>query len=79
MSLQGVEQLAFDFLPHLPVIVQQHEGQLSCDGGLLPLRQFDQRWNYTQRFAQCLFDPAPQRQQSLLSMLRQRIFGILAG
>jgi len=79
MSSQTVEQLNFDFLPHLPVIVQRHEGQLSSDAGLLPLRQFDQRWNYTQRLEQCLLDPNPQRQHSLLSMLRQRLFGILAG
>ncbi len=79
MSSQTVEQLNFDFLPHLPVIVQPHEGQLSSDAGLLPLRQFDQRWNYTRRIAQCLVDPKPQRQHSLLSMLRQRLFGILAG
>ena len=43
MSSQTALQLTFDFLPHLPVIVQQHQGQLSSDAGLLPLRQFDQR------------------------------------
>jgi len=79
MSSQGVEQLAFDFLPQLPVIVQRHEGQLSSDAGLLPLRQFDERWNYTARLAGCLVDPTPLRQHSLLSMTRQRLFGILAG
>jgi hypothetical protein len=87
MSLQSVEQLSFNFLPHLPIIVQRHQGQLSSDAGLLPLRQFDQQWNYTERFAQCLVDslrqaqgrPKPQRQHSLLVMLRQRLFGILAG
>lgn len=77
MSSQTVPQLAFDFLPPLPVVVQQSPGQLSSDAGLLPLRQFDQRWNYTQRIAACLVDPKPQRQHSLLSMLRQRLFGIL--
>jgi hypothetical protein len=79
MPLQSVEQLSFDFLPHLPVVVQRHEGQLSSDAGLLPLRQFDQRWDYTRRIARCLVDPKPSRQHSLLSMLRQRVFGILAG
>ncbi|MGB8985655.1 MAG: IS1380 family transposase [Candidatus Sulfotelmatobacter sp.] len=79
MSSQDARQLSFDFLPHLPVLVQPSEGQLSSDAGLLPLRQFDQRWNYTARMARCLFDPKPSREQSLLSMLRQRLFGILAG
>jgi Transposase DDE domain group 1 len=79
MSSQGVDQLAFDFLPQLPVIVQPSCGQISSDAGLLPLRQFDQRWDYTERMALCLHDPKPSRQHTLLSMLRQRIFGILAG
>ena len=76
---QASEQLAFDFLPHRPLVVQRHEGQLSSDAGLLPLRQFDQRWRYTQRLVRCLHDPHPSRRHSLLSMLRQRIYGILAG
>ena len=79
MSSQTVEQLKFGFLPHLPVVVQQSQGQLSSDAGLLPLREFDQRWNYTARMAECLHDPKPQRDHSLLSMTRQRLFGILAG
>lgn len=79
MSSQTVLQLTFDFLPHLPVVVQQHEGQLSSDAGLLPLREFDQRWNYSQRFAACLVDPKPSREHSLLQMVRQRLFGVLAG
>ena len=78
-SAQSVPQLAFDFLPDLPVVVQQSEGQLSSDAGLLPLRQFDQRWDFTGRFVACLADPRPDPEHSLLSMVRQRIFGILAG
>src|SRR5204862_3850712 len=65
--------------PQLEVVVQPHEGQVSSDAGLLPLRQLDQRWNYTVRMVQCLYDPNPSREQSLLSMLRQRVYGILAG
>lgn len=79
MSSQSALQLTFDFLPQMPVVVQRHEGQLSSDAGLLPLRQFDQRWNYTERLAACLVDPKPSCQHSLLEMLRQRLFGILAG
>jgi hypothetical protein len=80
MSLQGVEQLAFDFLPDLPVVVQRAAGELSSDAGLLPIRQFDQRWNFTARMAGCLDDPrAGQEGHTALSMLRQRVYGILAG
>jgi hypothetical protein len=73
------QPILFDFFPQTPVVVQQYQGQLSSDAGLLPLRQFDQRWDYTARMAQCLDDPNPTRDHSLLSMLRQRMFGILAG
>ena len=74
------EQLSLDFLPDLPVVVQQHRGQLSSDAGLLPIRQFDQRWGYTDRLAACLGDDSgSSRVHSRLSMLRQRVFGILAG
>jgi hypothetical protein len=79
MVAQTAEPILFDFLPDLPVVVQQHQGQISSDAGLLPLRQFDQRWNYTARMAQCLEDPNPGRGHSLLSMLRQRLYGVLAG
>ncbi len=73
----GLIQL--DFFPQIPVVVQPTGGQLTSDAGLLAIRQFDQRWNYTQRMAACLADPNPQRGQSLISMLRQRVFGVLAG
>jgi len=73
------EQLAFDFYPGLPVVVQPSQGQLSSDAGLLPVRQFDRRWRYTDRMARCLEEPGDARGQSRLSMLRQRVFGILAG
>lgn len=80
MSQQDAQQCDFDFVPHRPVVVQRHAGQLSSDAGLLPLRQFDARWNYTQRMAGCLHDPKKgAREHSLESMLRQRLFGILAG
>ena len=89
MSSQDAKQIEFDFLSDLPVIVQQHEGQLTSDAGLLPLAQFDRRLNYTARMAACLEalpceDPAqphrkPQTQHQRIEMLRQRLFGILAG
>lgn len=79
MVAQGAEQIQFDFFPQVRVVVQPHHGQITSDAGLLPLRQFDQRWNFTSRMVQCFVDPNPARPQSLLSMLRQRLFGILAG
>ena len=77
MVAQAADPILFDFLPHREIVVQQHEGQMSSDAGLLPLRQFDERWRYTQRMAECLHDPNPSRGQSLISMLCQRVYGIL--
>jgi hypothetical protein len=79
MSSQGVLQLSFDFLPDLPVVVQPSAGRLSSDAGLLPIRQFDQRWDFTGRMAGCLADSRSDPRHTLLSMLRQRIYGIIAG
>lgn len=89
MSSQDAPQLQFDFLPALPIVVQRHEGQLTSDAGLLPIAQFDRRWNYTARMADCLEDPSPddprqahrkpQARHQRRQMLRQRLFGILAG
>lgn len=62
MVAQGVEcvagQLAFEFVPQMPVVVQRHEGQVTGDAGLLLVRQFDQRWRYAERMAACLGDDA---------------------
>lgn len=75
----GKEQLTFGFYPQLPMVVQPAEGDLSSDAGLLPIREFDGRWDFTRRMARCLEEPGQERPQSLLSMLRQRVYGILAG
>lgn len=73
-------QLGFDFLPQTDLAVQRHEGQLTSDAGLIPVRQFDQRRRYTERMAECLAgcDGRAACDHSVLQMLRQRLYGILA-
>jgi hypothetical protein len=69
-----------DFLPQKPVVVEVSKARLSSDAGLLPIRQFDEQIRFTERFAaalQDLRDPVF-TQHSLRSMVRQRIYGILA-
>lgn len=74
-AAENLDQLNFDFLPDRPLIVQPHPGQLTSDAGLLAVRQFDERWDFSRRMAGCLIaDNA-----DCLSRLRQRLFGILAG
>ena len=80
MSLQSVEQLSFDFLPSRPIKVEISPAALSSDAGLLPIRQLDERIAFTAQFAKALEDTRHPTltQQSLLGMVRQRIYGILA-
>src|SRR6516164_7521727 len=80
MSLQTVPLLSLDFLSSRPVVLELSTAPLSSDAGLLPIRQFDQQIRLTEQFAAALDDQrdAALARQSLLSMVRQRIYGILA-
>jgi hypothetical protein len=72
--------LSLDFFPSRPVDLEVASAPLSSDAGLLVIRQFDDRIGLTERFAAALDDrrdPTLARQSSL-SMVRQRIYGILA-
>ena len=71
--------MLFDFIPGRDVVVRPSGGQLTCDAGLLAVRQFDERVKWTARFAGCLGDDRQTAVHSTLSMVRQRIYGILAG
>jgi Transposase DDE domain group 1 len=80
MSLQSVPLFSFDFLPSRPVEIEVSSAPLTSDAGLVPVRQFDERIRLTEQVAAALDDrrdPAL-TQQSLLSMVRQRVYGILA-
>jgi Transposase DDE domain group 1 len=80
MSLQSVPLFSFEFLPSRPVEIELSSAPLTSDAGLLPVRQRDENLRLTQQFAAVLDDrrdPTLTR-QSLLSMVRQRIYGILA-
>jgi Transposase DDE domain group 1 len=80
MSLHAVPLLSFDFLPSRPVEIEVSTAPLTSDAGLLPVRQFDERIRLTRQFADALDDRRDPNltRQSLLSMVRQRTYGILA-
>ena len=80
MSLHSVPLLSFDFLPSRPVEIVVSAAPLTSDAGLIPIRQFDEQIRLTEQFAAALDDPRDPTltRQSLLSMVRQRIYGILA-
>jgi len=73
------EQLSFDFIPGRSVVLRPAAGELTSDAGLLAVRQFDERVGWTARFAACLTDDRDDPTHSLLSMIRQRVYGIIAG
>jgi Transposase DDE domain group 1 len=80
MSLQSVPLLSFDFLPARPIAIEVSPAPLTSDAGLVPIRQFDEQIRLTEQVAAALDDrrdPALTR-QSLLSMVRQRVYGIRA-
>ena len=81
MSEQDVAQISLDFFSRLPIVVETRDVSVSSDAGILPIRQFDHQIGYTDRFIACLNDPrAPERiEHSLSEMLRQRLYGVLAG
>jgi Transposase DDE domain group 1 len=80
MSLQSVPLLSFDFFPSRPVRLEISPAPLSSDAGLLPIRQFDEQIRLTEQFAAAIEDTRDPSfiEHSVLTMVRQRIFGILA-
>lgn len=80
MSLRSAPLSWFDFLASRPVEIEVSSALLTSDAGLLPVRQFDQGVRLTEQFAAALVDRRDSAfvQQSLLSMVRQRVYGILA-
>jgi hypothetical protein len=64
-----------------PIIARFDGGALSSDGGLLALREIEERLGIAQRLAACIDDPrTPDRiQHSLADMLRFRLLMIAAG
>jgi hypothetical protein len=79
MSVQTVWSECLGFLPQKPVVVENSAGRLSSDAGLLVVREFDERIGLTRQFAAALIDRRRQPSHSLLAMVRQRVYGILAG
>ena len=79
MILQSALPLVFEFLGSQRVEVEVSEAPLSSDAGLLPIREFDRRLGWTEGFAAQLTDHRQGSDHALVEMVRQRVFGILAG
>ena len=73
-------QLSFHSFTSLPVVVEPSAAQLSSDGGLLPIRELDEKLRLTDQFTAALEDRRIEGyvDHSFLEMTRMRIYGILA-
>jgi hypothetical protein len=79
MSVQSVWPFVYQFLRRTPVQVEAVVEQVTSDAGLLPIREFDERLGWTAGFTAQLRDARVGGVHTLLEMVRQRVFGILAG
>ena len=87
MNIQAVEtvaepqgQLSFDFLAGRELTVKAVDEQLSSDGGLLAIRQFDERFGLTDGFAALIPEWREGTiEHTRLEMVRSRVYGILSG
>lgn len=80
MSLQSVDEFAAQVLLSRPIKIEISASPLTSDAGLLPIAQFDAQIGLTAGFAAALHDSRNPAfiLQPLQSMVRQRIFGIIA-
>jgi hypothetical protein len=79
VTVQTALPLVFEFLGRQRVEVAVSKTPLSSDAGLLPIREFDRRLGWTAGFAAQLTDNRQASDHALVEMVRQRVFGILAG
>jgi len=51
MILHSAFPIVFNFLPQKPIVVEVSNEALSTDGGLIPIRQFDEQIGFTRLIA----------------------------
>ena len=81
MTSRYIPQLSFSFYRHRVIRADFSGGQITSDAGLLPLRAFDQRYGLTRGLAERVCDDRDDSRVSHpgLSLLRQRLYQIIAG
>ena len=74
-------QMVFPFYKHKPLTSNFKGGDISSDGGMLLLRQLDERVKIVERVVSALTDRRDQRYigHDLVTLLRQRVYQIAAG
>jgi hypothetical protein len=79
MSLQGEFTFEYDLLRRTAVEILPVNEQITSDAGLLPIRDLDERLGWTAGFAARMHDSRVAPLHTVVEMVRQRVFGILAG
>ena len=81
MTKCNTEQLGFSFLRKRKLTVDFGGGEITSDSGLLLVRQADQSLGLLEGLADCITDRRDSRytNHDLLTLLRQRIYQIVAG
>lgn len=79
MNRQSVLPLVFEELGSKRVEIEVSPAPLSSDAGLLPIRELDRKLGWTEGFAAQLTDHRQGSLHTLVEMVQQRVFGILAG
>lgn len=79
MSIQSATDFACGDWLNRVVVAKPVESSLCSDTGLLLFGQFDDKLGWTSQLAALISDPRVDPTHSPLSMVRQRVFGILAG
>jgi len=75
------KQLAFPFFKNAKLLATFDGGTIVTDGGLLLVREFDERIGFTRAISEVIYDPRDPRfvLHPQLDLLRQRIYQIIAG
>jgi hypothetical protein len=79
MIIQSATEFSCGVWKKREVLCQAVEQDLSSDTGLLLFAQFDKKLGWTKEFASLISDQRVNPDHSALSIVRQRVFGILAG
>lgn len=78
---QCSQQLVFPFFKEAKLTTTFDGGTITSDGGLLVLREFDERMGFTESFSNLIEDPRHPLfiVHEQLALIRQRLFQIVAG
>lgn len=79
MIIQSATQMSFGFWHGRTIEIERVEENLSSDGGLIAFYQLDQSLRLTESFASLIRRSEHGCKHSTLSIVRQRVYGIIAG